>query len=89
VRRVAATAAVLFATVELGTAVAAGGAVTIQAGSSVVPAGTSVELAGAVSPAASGEPVTLLGKECAVPGPFRALGAAVTTDGGAWRTFVQ
>src|SRR5262245_38214497 len=84
-----ALAVLVAAAASLGTASAAGETVTIHAASTVVRAYVSAGLSGAVSPAATGEQVTVQGKECHVPGPFHALGSATTLEGGSWSTLIQ
>jgi hypothetical protein len=84
-----ALAVLVAASVGLGTASAAGDTLTIHAASNVVRAYASVGLSGAVAPAATGEQVTVQGKECHVPGPFYALGSATTVEGDSWSTSIQ
>jgi hypothetical protein len=70
----------------LATAGVLADSVTIRAQSTVLRASDiNVLVVGGISSGAEGEPVSVRGKECGVPGAFfRALGAATTTAGGGW-----
>jgi hypothetical protein len=62
--------------------------VTMQARSNVMTAGwDAVDLFGTISSGFAGEYVTVMGKECGIPGSsFRAVTGATTTLGGGWET---